>query len=89
MSEKNWLSTVRFGTDGLVPVVAQESRSGDVLMVAFANREALERTATTGRAHYYSRSPAALWRKGASSVMPEWSHPSPERATRARKRTSD
>jgi phosphoribosyl-ATP pyrophosphohydrolase/phosphoribosyl-AMP cyclohydrolase len=67
VSENNWLSTVRFGTDGLVPVVAQESRSGDVLMVAFANREALERTAITGRAHYYSRSRAALWRKGASS----------------------
>ena len=67
MSENNWLSTVRFGADGLVPVVAQESRSGDVLMVAYANREALERTAATGRAHYYSRSRAALWQKGESS----------------------
>lgn len=67
MSENNWLSTVRFGADGLVPVVAQESRSGDVLMVAYANREALERTAATGRAHYYSRSRAALWPKGESS----------------------
>lgn len=67
MSENNWLSTVRFGTDGLVPVVAQESRSGDVLMVAFANREALEQTAATGRAHYYSRSRAALWQKGERS----------------------
>lgn len=67
MSDNNWLSTVRFGADGLVPVVAQESRSGDVLMVAYANREALERTAATGQAHYYSRSRAALWRKGESS----------------------
>ena len=43
MSENNWLSAVRFGPDGLVPVVAQERRSGDVLMVAYADREALER----------------------------------------------
>ena len=67
MSENNWLAAVRFGADGLVPVVAQESRSGDVLMLAFANREALERTASTGQAHYYSRSRATLWRKGQTS----------------------
>ncbi len=67
MSENNWLAAVRFGADGLVPVVAQESRSGDVLMLAFANREALERTASTGQAHYYSRSRATLWRKGQAS----------------------
>ena len=67
MSDTTWLAAVRFGPDGLVPVVAQESRSGDVLMVAYANREALERTAATGQAHYYSRSRAALWRKGEAS----------------------
>ncbi|MFL5495667.1 MAG: bifunctional phosphoribosyl-AMP cyclohydrolase/phosphoribosyl-ATP diphosphatase HisIE [Gemmatimonadales bacterium] len=67
MSENSWLSAIRFGADGLVPVVAQESRSGDVLMLAFANREALERSASTGQAHYYSRSRAALWRKGETS----------------------
>jgi phosphoribosyl-ATP pyrophosphohydrolase/phosphoribosyl-AMP cyclohydrolase len=67
VSENNWLSAVRFGADGLVAVVAQESRSGDVLMVAYANREALERSAATGQAHYYSRSRAALWRKGETS----------------------
>lgn len=67
MSENNWLAAVRFGADGLVPVVAQESRSGDVLMLAYANRDALERTAATGQAHYYSRSRAALWRKGERS----------------------
>jgi phosphoribosyl-ATP pyrophosphohydrolase/phosphoribosyl-AMP cyclohydrolase len=61
------LSAVRFGADGLVPVVAQESRSGDVLMVAFADRQALERTLSTGLAHYYSRSRAALWQKGETS----------------------
>jgi len=67
VSDTNWLSAVRFGADGLVPVVAQESRSGDVLMVGYASREALELTAATGQAHYYSRSRASLWRKGESS----------------------
>ena len=67
MSDTTWLDGVRFGADGLVPVVAQESRSGDVLMLAYANREALERTAATGQAHYYSRSRAAIWRKGEQS----------------------
>jgi phosphoribosyl-AMP cyclohydrolase / phosphoribosyl-ATP pyrophosphohydrolase len=67
VSENNWLSAVRFGPDGLVPVVAQERRSGDVLMVAYADREALERTLSTGLAHYFSRSRKTLWRKGETS----------------------
>ncbi len=67
MSENNRLSAVRFGADGLVPVVTQESRSGDVLMVAFANRDALDRTLSTGLAHYFSRSRGALWQKGETS----------------------
>jgi phosphoribosyl-ATP pyrophosphohydrolase/phosphoribosyl-AMP cyclohydrolase len=61
------LSAVKFGADGLVPVVAQESRSGDVLMVAFANRDALDRTLATGLAHYFSRSRGVLWQKGETS----------------------
>jgi phosphoribosyl-ATP pyrophosphohydrolase/phosphoribosyl-AMP cyclohydrolase len=52
---------------GLVPVVVQDAASGDVLMVAYANREALERTAQTGLAHFWSRSRGALWRKGETS----------------------
>jgi phosphoribosyl-AMP cyclohydrolase / phosphoribosyl-ATP pyrophosphohydrolase len=68
MSENNRLSAVRFGADGLVPVVTQESRSGDVLMVAFANRDALDRTLATGLAHYYSRSRGVLWQKGETST---------------------
>jgi phosphoribosyl-ATP pyrophosphohydrolase/phosphoribosyl-AMP cyclohydrolase len=67
VSENNWLSAVRFGPGGLVPVVAQEGRSGDVLMLAYADREALERTISTGFAHYFSRSRKTLWRKGESS----------------------
>ena len=62
------LSAVRFGADGLVPVVTQESRSGDVLMLAYANQDALERTLVTGLAHYFSRSRGALWQKGESST---------------------
>jgi phosphoribosyl-AMP cyclohydrolase / phosphoribosyl-ATP pyrophosphohydrolase len=68
VSENNRLSAVRFGADGLVPVVTQESRSGDVLMVAFANRDALDRTLATGLAHYYSRSRGVLWQKGETST---------------------
>ena len=67
MPGQNDWSAVRFGPDGLVPVVAQEHRSGDVLMVAYANREALEHTLATGFAYYYSRSRRALWKKGETS----------------------
>jgi phosphoribosyl-ATP pyrophosphohydrolase/phosphoribosyl-AMP cyclohydrolase len=52
---------------GLIPVVVQDAASGDVLMVAYANREALDRTAQTGLAHFWSRSRGALWRKGETS----------------------
>jgi phosphoribosyl-ATP pyrophosphohydrolase/phosphoribosyl-AMP cyclohydrolase len=67
VSENIRLSAVRFGADGLVPVVTQDSRSGDVLMVAFANQDALVRTLSTGLAHYFSRSRGSLWRKGETS----------------------
>ena len=67
MSENNRLSAVKFGADGLVPVVTQESRSGDVLMLAYANRDALDRTLSTGWAHYFSRSRGTLWQKGETS----------------------
>ena len=67
MSENNWWSAVRFGADGLVPVVAQERRSGDVLMLAYADRDALARTLSTGEAHYYSRARQGPWRKGETS----------------------
>jgi len=58
---------VRFGDDGLVPVVAQSALSGEVLMVAYADRAALSRTRDTGDAHYHSRSRGGLWRKGETS----------------------
>ena len=56
-----------FDATGLLPVVVQDRASGDVLMVAWANAEALEQTAETGLAHFWSRSRKALWRKGETS----------------------
>ncbi|WP_456342677.1 phosphoribosyl-AMP cyclohydrolase [Thermovibrio sp.] len=52
---------------GLVPVVVQDALTKEVLMVAYANREALEKTLKTGFAHYYSRSRRKLWKKGETS----------------------
>jgi phosphoribosyl-ATP pyrophosphohydrolase/phosphoribosyl-AMP cyclohydrolase len=61
------LATVRFDESGLVPVVAQDAKSGDVLMVAWANREALERSLAEGTVYFWSRSRNALWKKGETS----------------------
>lgn len=58
---------IDFDERGLVPVVAQDADTDEVLMLAYANRTAVERTMDTGRAHYYSRSREALWEKGATS----------------------
>lgn len=63
----DWLSEVKWGSDGLVPAIAQEAGSGRVLMVAHMNREALRLTADTREAHYWSRSRGKLWRKGEES----------------------
>ena len=63
----NWLSQVKWNADGLVPVIAQELSSGDVLMFAWMNREALEQTVETSRAVYFSRSRGQLWFKGEQS----------------------
>ena len=58
---------IRFDERGLVPVIAQDANTGAVLTLAYANREALEKTLETGEAYYYSRSRQELWRKGATS----------------------
>ena len=58
---------IRFDERGLVPVIAQDANTDAVLTLAYANREAVERTLTSGEAHYYSRSRQELWRKGATS----------------------
>jgi phosphoribosyl-AMP cyclohydrolase len=54
-------------SDGLIPAIAQDADTGDVLMLAFMNREAYEETLRTGRACYFSRSRGKLWRKGEES----------------------
>ena len=61
------LEELAFWENGLLPVVAQSVDTGEVLMVAFANREALEKTLETGQMHYWSRSRGELWHKGATS----------------------
>jgi len=63
----DWLDEVKWDAQGLVPAIAQEVGSNDVLMVAFMNREALARTAELGEAVYWSRSRARLWHKGEES----------------------
>jgi phosphoribosyl-AMP cyclohydrolase / phosphoribosyl-ATP pyrophosphohydrolase len=63
----SWTDPITFDDRGLVPVVAQDAATGEVLMLAWADREALERTRDTGRAHYWSRSRRALWAKGETS----------------------
>ena len=62
-----FLAATCFNRDGLVPVIAQAEGSGEVLMMAWANAEALEETLATGRVVYFSRSRNALWRKGETS----------------------
>ena len=67
MTDPDWLAEIHFDADGLVPVIAQDLASGRVLMVAWANREALAETVQTRRAVYWSRSRGRLWRKGEES----------------------
>jgi phosphoribosyl-AMP cyclohydrolase len=62
-----WLADVVFDEHGLIPAIAQDADSGQVLMVAWMNRESLAETAATGRAVYWSRSRQRLWRKGEES----------------------
>ena len=58
------LAAIKFDERGLVPAIAQQHDSGEVLMMAWMNREAFEETVRTGRACYFSRSRNRLWRKG-------------------------
>lgn len=58
---------VKFDEKGLLPVIAQDTTTGEVLMLAYMNQEALERTLSTGQAWFYSRSRGELWHKGATS----------------------
>lgn len=61
------LAQIAFDRDGLVPAIAQQHDTGEVLMLAWMNRLAVERTLATGDVHYWSRSRMKLWRKGETS----------------------
>ncbi len=63
----DWLESVKWNADGLVPVIAQDASSGQVLMLAWMNREALLATLDSGNAVYWSRSRSRLWKKGEES----------------------
>jgi len=63
----DWLNEIKWDGEGLVPAIAQEADSGHILMFAWMNREALEKTVTTGEAVYWSRSRKRLWKKGEES----------------------
>ena len=67
ISRQRFLDAVAFNADGLVPVIAQSSTSGDVLMLAWMTRATLEETLATGQVTYWSRSRGKVWRKGESS----------------------
>jgi phosphoribosyl-AMP cyclohydrolase len=66
MSE-SWLDQVKWNEDGLVPAIARDAADGQVLMMAWMNRDALAETAASGKAVYWSRSRNKLWRKGEES----------------------
>jgi phosphoribosyl-AMP cyclohydrolase len=63
----DWLNAIRWTEDGLVPAIAQDAETGDILMMAWMNRESLRLTAEEGQAVYWSRSRGKLWRKGETS----------------------
>ncbi len=67
MTEPAWLSQVKWSDDGLVPAIAQDAKSGRVLMLAWMNAESLALSLAEGRAIYWSRSRGRLWRKGEES----------------------
>lgn len=63
----SWLDQVKWSDDGLVPAIARDAETGQILMMAWMNREALRLTAESGKAVYWSRSRSKLWRKGEES----------------------
>jgi phosphoribosyl-AMP cyclohydrolase len=67
VSADAWLNKVNWSEDGLVPAIAQDDETGDILMVAWMNRDALKKTVELGEAVYWSRSRKKLWHKGEES----------------------
>ncbi|MEA5498767.1 phosphoribosyl-AMP cyclohydrolase [Limnoraphis robusta Tam1] len=62
-----WIETLKFNQQGLIPAIAQDYQDNTVLMMAWMNHEALQKTLETGEVHYWSRSRGELWHKGATS----------------------
>ena len=62
-----WLAAIKFNADGLIPAIAQDHKSGRVLMMAWMNAEALKLTLETGYVHYWARSRQKIWKKGEES----------------------
>jgi len=62
-----WIEALKFNERGLIPAIAQDHRDGTVLMMAWMNRDSLQKTLETGEVHYWSRSRSELWHKGATS----------------------
>tara|TARA_B100000953_G_scaffold200315_1_gene165116 strand:+ start:2326 stop:2760 length:435 start_codon:yes stop_codon:yes gene_type:complete len=69
MVEEGKLLAPKFNNDGLIPVVVTEYKTGNVLMLSYMNKEALEKTILTGEGYYWSRSRGLLWKKGETSGM--------------------
>ena len=67
--EEGFALAPRFDAEGLIPCVTTDAATGEVLMLGYMNGEALEKTIATGEAHYWSRSRACLWHKGATSGL--------------------
>jgi|TARA_B100001964_G_C14255502_1_gene612238 phosphoribosyl-AMP cyclohydrolase len=67
MSDPDWLADIKFSDQGLIPAIAQDSKTNRVLMVAWMNRESLLETVNSGYSVYWSRSRQKLWRKGEES----------------------
>ncbi len=67
LTHEAFINSVAFNEDGLVPAIAQSAATGAVLMLAWMNRDTLERTLSTGEVTYWSRSRGEIWRKGATS----------------------
>ncbi|HHX18087.1 MAG TPA: bifunctional phosphoribosyl-AMP cyclohydrolase/phosphoribosyl-ATP diphosphatase, partial [Clostridium sp.] len=61
------IKNIKFDDKGLIPVIAQDYNTNEVLMMAYMNKEALEKSLETGKAHYFSRSRNKLWQKGETS----------------------
>jgi len=67
VSALEMIENLKFNAQGLIPAIAQDYRDGTVLMMAWMNSESIQKTLSTGEAHYWSRSRSELWHKGATS----------------------